>query len=104
MSVFKNNYLDNYFVYGAWEVKNKSKPLGQRITYQNTILLLDNSFNIKKVCDNLEYLQGKSGPSPWPVSSFTSDELGNIYYCTNMFDKSENGNSFVKIYKIGITK
>jgi len=103
-SVFKNNYLDNYFVYGAWEVKNKSKPLGQRTTYQNTILLLDNSFNIKKVCDNLEYLQGKSGPSPWPEASFTSDEFGNIYYCTNMFDKSENGNSFVKIYKIDITK
>jgi hypothetical protein len=92
---FKNDYLYKYFFVGGITKKRGKKSQLDRI-----LVFLDENFEVEKVYHSLEYLQGMYGPSPKFMASFTYDEFGNVYYCTNYHDYSNKRNSYVKIYKI----
>ncbi|MEJ2055971.1 MAG: hypothetical protein P8X42_18820, partial [Calditrichaceae bacterium] len=93
---FKNDYLDNYFFFGSWisDTSISKNP-------KSILVFLDHEFNVYRIGNSIEYFQGDYGPTPRPYASFTYDEMGNVYYCTNYFDSSNIKNSYVKIYKIG---
>ena len=92
---FKNEHINKYFSVSSrsWKT-DKSRELDRMVVF------LDENFEIEKICHSLEYLQNNIGLSPPQIASFTYDEFGNVYYCTNSFDHSNKSNSFVKIYKI----
>jgi len=92
---FKNDYIYKYFFVGSIQRKIDKKREFDRI-----LVFLDENFEVEKVYHSLEYLQGMYGLSPDKMASFTYDEFGNVYYCTNYHDYSNKRNSYVKIYKI----
>jgi hypothetical protein len=92
---FKNEYLTKYFFVGG-----RLRKTGTSRELDRILVFLDENFNVEKICNSLEYLQNKYGLSPHKTASFTYDELGNVYYCTNYLDYSNRTNSHVKIFKI----
>ena len=92
---FKNDYLGKYFFVGARKrITATSRELDRIVVF------LDENFDVEKICHSVEYLQDHYGLSPHKMASFTYDELGNVYYCTNSLDYSNKTNSYVKIFKI----
>ncbi|MEJ2537481.1 MAG: hypothetical protein P8048_10610 [Calditrichia bacterium] len=88
---FKNNYLGTYFV-PAMVMQDGGK---------NSIIFLDENFNLQKVVENIPYHGGEySAISPDIQSSFTCDEKGNVYYCTNKYNCEEVDSSKVEFYRI----
>lgn len=87
--------MTKYFFLGAIIKKEENKTNLERI-----VIFLNEDFEVEKICHNIEYLQNIYGNSPDQMASFTYDELGNVYYCTNYLDRSESKKSYVKIFKI----
>jgi hypothetical protein len=91
---FKNEYLSKYFFVGAQiRITATSRELDRIVVF------LDENFDVENICHSIEYLQNYYGLSPHEMASFTYDELGNVYYCTNYLDYSNKSNSYVKIFK-----
>ncbi len=93
--LFKNEYLTKYFFLGVI-----LRQEGIKANLDQIVIFLDDNFEVEKICHNFEYLQDNYGDSPSKMASFTYDELGNVYYCTNYLDRSDTENSYVKIFKI----
>ncbi len=92
---FKNNYVNDYFVFYSI-----SKIDDQERSIEYGVANLDQNFEIIQRVNNLNYYSEISELSPRHQASFTADEEGNIYYCTNKFDWENRDNSIVEIYKI----
>jgi hypothetical protein len=91
---FINRFLGDYFVFGAFGAQYDE-------THPNfSVIRLNQDFSITGVIKNLTYYSGFSGLDPRYQGSFTYDEGGNIYYCTNKFDWKNKNASIVEVYKI----
>lgn len=85
--VYKNVYLNTYYIFG-------------RISGNKYIVFLNSNFIVTQIVKNIIYHTGFSGATPFYECSFSSDEKGNVYYCTNNLDLEKGINSVVEIYKI----
>ena len=90
-SFFKNNYLKTYFTFGQALVNGKNQGM----------IFLDENYRLVKILLNYPYHGGEYNAfSPALQSSFTYDKNGNVYYCTNNYDREEIQNSKVEVYRI----